>query len=184
MTDSEVRRSGFESGAPLALNQTSLTSWDTTDWLRYRDRRGNLWEVEPGSSTDLGSGPSLLDWFVSRTFGAPAYVLHDRFYRYWILQGLATYAQADRILREALADLGVPAPRCWLAWGGVRLASIFTRPGGRRGCARDLPALVAVTIPGLLLASPALLALPFWALLKAADYLSSELQPTRAEETP
>lgn len=168
--------SGFESGAPLGISQTSLTSWDTTAWLRYRDHQGNLWEVEPGSSTDLGSSPSLVDWIVSRTYGAPAYVLHDRFYRYWVPLGKATYAQADRILREALRSLGVPASRCWLAWSGVRLASILTRPGGRKDCGRDLPALLAVTVPGLILAAPALLALPGWAVLKAADYLSSELR--------
>ena len=73
-------------------------------WICYRDRDGNEWDVEPGSSTDLGSTPSLVDWIVSRTHGAPAYVLHDRFYRHWIKLGQATYAQADRILRQALGE--------------------------------------------------------------------------------
>ena len=172
--------SGFESGAPLGISQTSLTSWDTTDWLRYLDRQGNLWEVEPGSSTDLGSVPSLLDWFVSRTYGAPAYVLHDTFYRYWIKTGKATYRQADRILREALADLGGPTPKCWFAWAGVRWASIFTRSGGAKGAWRDLPALVAITVPGLILASPAVLLLPSMALLAALNRIA----PTSKKETP
>ena len=172
--------SGFESNAPLAISQTSLTSWDTTAWLRYRDRQGNEWDVEPGSSTDLGSSPSLLDWFVSRTYGAPAYVLHDRFYRHWIKLGLATYRQADRILREALGDLGVPAPKCWFAWAGVRWASIFTRRGGAKEAWRDLPRLVAITVPGLLLASPAVLLLPSMALLAALNRIA----PTPKKENP
>lgn len=166
-------RVGFESSAPLAISQLDLTSWDTTGPLRYRDRQGNLWDVPVGSRTDLGSVPALVDWLISRTYGAPAYVLHDTFYRHWIPLGRATFRQADRILREALADLGVPAPRCWLTWAGVRIASITTRPRGWVGAWRDLPALVAVTVPGLLLAAPAVLLLIPLALLAGADYLTT-----------
>lgn len=167
------RRSGFESGAPLAVSQVDLTTWETVARLAYTDRDGRTWNVPVGSRTDLGSSPSLLDWIVSRTYGAPAYVLHDTFYRHWIPLGEATYAQADRILREALADLGVALPTCWLAWAGVRWASILTRPGGWRGALRDLPGLLAVTVPGLILAAPAVLLLPSMALLAALNFVVS-----------
>lgn len=177
------RVSGFESGAPLAISQEDLTTWDTIARLAYTDRQGNTWDVPIGSRTDLGSTPSLLDCIVSRTFGAPAYVLHDTFYRHWIKIGKATYRQADRILREALADLGVPAPTCWLAWAGVRWASILARSGGAKGAWRDLPALVAVSIPGLAIAAPAVALLPSSALLWTANR-AAQLRVSRRQLTP
>lgn len=167
------RAIGFESTAPLAVSQVDATTWETTAPLIYHDHQGRVWSVPVGSTTDFASVPSLLTWLIGRMTGASASVLHDTLYRHWIERGEATFREADRILREALGDLGVPGPRCWLTWGGVRIASILTRPGGRIGMWRDVPALIAVTIPGLLLSGAAvLLAIPL-ALLDSADYLTT-----------
>lgn len=165
---------GFESEAPLAVSQVDATTWETTDALVFHGSRHTI-NVPIGSTTDWASVPTALTWLVPRLTGAPAAVTHDHAYRVLCPAGKLSYRDADRVLSEALASLGIPAVTRLLMWCGVRIASITTRPGGWRGCSRDLPAMVAIFVPGLLLAIPAVLVLPSMALLAALNYIASTM---------
>lgn len=170
---------GFESNGPLAVSQINHRVWETTAPLRFHTRDGPVIDVPIGTRTDFATVPAALMWLVGPLTGAPAAVLHDHA---WSLarHGTITYRAADRALRDALADVGTPPTTRWLMWAAVRWASITTRRGGLHGAWRDLPALIAITIPGLILAAPAVLLLPSMALLWAANTLTR----TRRKETP
>lgn len=167
---------GFESDAPLAVSQLDHTTWETTAPLVFHPSVGPVIDVPIGATTDFASVPALFSWLIPKLTGVPAAVIHDHAWRTLCPGGQLTYRAADRALREALATLGVPAPTRWLTWSAVRWASILTRRGGQSGAWRDLPALVAVTIPGLILAAPAVLLLPSMAVLAALNYLASQLR--------
>ncbi len=90
--------------------------------------------VAAGATTDLGSIPRLI-WslgFSPDGVGAKAYVLHDFLYRTrgtclwrgdcYRTRALAySRAEADAILKEALAVLGVPAWKRQVIWLAVRV---------------------------------------------------------------
>lgn len=175
---------GFESSAPLAVSQIDAKVWETTAPLIFHAKDGTVISVPVGTRTDFASTPAALTWLVARLTGAPAAVLHDHLWGA-AAAGQISYRDADRIFREALSALGkiaapdgeqrdfrVPGPSRWLMWAAVRWASL-TRPGGWRGWHRDAPAVVAITIPGLILASPAVVLLPFMVLLAAVNYSTS-----------
>jgi hypothetical protein len=171
MTQLTARRVGFESGAPLAVSQVDATTWETTAPLVFHGSADTV-DVPVGSKTDWASVPTALTWLISKMTGAPAAVAHDYCYRVLCPRGLISYRAADRVLYEALGAVGVAKPSRLLMWAAVRIASITTRRG-YEGALRDLPAILAITIPGLILAAPGLLVLPSMALLAAANYIAS-----------
>ena len=88
----------------------------------FRYFPGELHEGEPivvpaGFETDFASVPRGL-WNLFPPWGryGKAAVVHDYLYK----QQLGTRAAADRIFREAMAVLDVPAWKRWLMWSGVR----------------------------------------------------------------
>lgn len=178
------RRPGrFGSGAPLAVSQVDAVTWETTAPLIFHSSTGRTVEVPIGSTTDWASRPRVVAWLISNMVGAPADVVHDDCWRHKVPAGELTYAEADALLEEMLAALDraaresgkrrdrIPAPTRWLMWTAVRWASIIARPGGAEGMWRDLPRMVAITLPGLLLASPAVFVLPPMALMWIANHL-------------
>lgn len=162
----------FESGAPLAVSQVDASTWETTAPLVFHGSIHTV-SVPVGSRTDWASVPNVLSWLIGRMTGAAAAVMHDHCYRVLCPAGEMTYREADQLLAEALGSLGIEAPRRWLMWDAVRIASITTRRGGRAGAWRDIPAILAITIPGLVLAAPALLLLPSLALLWLAERVAA-----------
>lgn len=189
------RRVGyFESRAPLAVSQVpdDPSTWETTAPLIFHSVTGYVLDVKPGSRTDWASVWRLLSWLIGKMTGAAALVGHDDCWRQKVPAGELTYREADALLKEMLAALDreairwrdrIPAPTRWLVWTAVRWASILTRRGGAKGAWRDLPAMLAITIPGLILASPAVFLLPSMGLLWAANRISSLINPT-SRETP
>lgn len=167
-------KAGFESGAPLAVSQVTANVWETTAPLIFWSSDGTRHEVPVGTTTDFASIPTVVTWLVAKMTGAPAAVLHDHA---WDLANTRqiSYRTADRLLREALAAVGVGAPSRYLMWSAVRWADLLTRRGGWRGWHKDAPAVIAVTIPGLVLASPAILLLPSMALLAALNHIATKL---------
>lgn len=181
------RRVGhFESRAPLAVSQVrdDPSAWETTAPMIFHSATGYTLIVEVGSRTDWASIGRLVSWLIPKMTGAAGALGHDDCWRRKVRAGELTYQQADALLEEMLAALDreatrwrdrIPAPTRWLVWTAVRWASILTRPRGSEGMWRDLPRMVAITVPGLALASPAVVLLPFAGLLLLANYLSYRL---------
>jgi hypothetical protein len=88
----------------------------------------------PAFTTDLTSVPTLFTWLVPKT-GAhlPAALLHDglccppdarTFVRTDGDPGELTRVDADRVLRDAMADTGTPLVRRWLVWAAVATSTM------------------------------------------------------------
>lgn len=103
--------------------------------IAYRDREVGqiLVPAGPGFRTDLTSVPWLFTWLVPKT-GAhlPAALLHDGLVADRDGSGSSYVAdrriprdEADRILRDAMADTGTGPIRRWLVWSAVATATIF-----------------------------------------------------------
>jgi hypothetical protein len=109
--------------------------------LSYRDRQlGDITVPEAGGvgETDLTSVPQLFAWLVPKTGQhLPAALVHD---------GLTppsaggfqiepprtiTQIDADRVFRDAMADLGTPPVRRWLVWSAVSIPTVRTTGTGR-----------------------------------------------------
>lgn len=108
--------------------------------IAYRDR--HLGELlvprETGTfHTDLTSVPAFLTWLVPKTGEhLPATLLHDGLSHpegvpeYTSTDGKVVWrAEADRVLRDALADAGTALIRRWLIWSAVAMATML-RGGG------------------------------------------------------
>lgn len=107
--------------------------------IGYRDRElGELLvPADPATFvTDLTTVPSVFGWLVPRTgVHLPATLLHDGLVH---AEGAPDYVsteghvidreQANRVLRDALADSGTALVRRWLMWSAVTVATMV---GGR-----------------------------------------------------
>ncbi|MFZ3194105.1 MAG: DUF1353 domain-containing protein [Moraxellaceae bacterium] len=99
---------------------------DRTQWLLMQDLPYGPITAKQGYVTDLGSIPRIF-WRIESPSGrgAKGYVIHDYGYTYALL----TREQVDRLLRDALRDVGVP----YLARNAIYLA---VRAGGKGGYGR------------------------------------------------
>lgn len=110
--------------------------WELIRRIGYRDRHYAEPFVVPVDKdtfrTDLTSVPAVFAWLVPTT-GAhlPAALLHDGL----VVQPgeepthigpRVTRIQADRVFRDAMADLRTPLIRRWLVWTAVTLVSVRT----------------------------------------------------------
>jgi hypothetical protein len=108
--------------------------------IAYRDR--HLGELlvprETGSfRSDLTSVPALFTWLVPKTgLHLPATLLHDGLIHppgdptYTSTDGhVVLRAQADRVLRDAMADAGTGVIRRWLVWSAVATATMLDGGG-------------------------------------------------------
>jgi hypothetical protein len=106
--------------------------------------------------TDLTSVPALFTWLVPKTgLHLPATLLHDGLIH---PPGDVTYvstdghvvlrAEADRVLRDAMADAGTAVIRRWLVWSAVTTATMLSGAGTgwSVGRARYYRAIAAVTV--------------------------------------
>lgn len=122
-------------GRPL-INQAGRTLWDLVSELPYEvgeEGSGEVITAPAGMRTDLGSIPrAVWSWgFAPNGPGSKAYVIHDFLYAtagtcMWMGEVRRTRpkpysrAEADAILREALAVLGVPLWKRMAIWAAVR----------------------------------------------------------------
>lgn len=192
----------FESTGPLAVSQVpdDPGTWEFTAPMVFHSDTGYTLRVKPGSRTDWASTLRLTSWLIGKMTGAAACGGHDDCWRRKVPAGELSYREADALLEEMLAALDrvareagdhrnrIPAPTRWLMWAAVRITSITTRRGGAKEAWRDLPRLVAITVPGLILASPTVVLLPPMAVLWLANRLDrpqpADHQPASTEETP
>lgn len=106
--------------------------------LGYDDRRLGplLVPADPATfRSDLTSVPRFFTWLVPRSGRhLPAALVHDGLVEtdpaagptYVSTQGhVVTRPQADRVLRDAMADLGVPLVQRWLVWAAVTVATML-----------------------------------------------------------
>ncbi|WP_299052468.1 DUF1353 domain-containing protein [uncultured Nocardioides sp.] len=105
--------------------------------IGYDDRRLGplLVPADPATfRTDLTSVPRFFTWLVPRSGRhLPAALVHDGLVEtdpalpptYVSPEGVVvTRVQADRVFRDAMADLGVPPVRRWLVWSAVTVATM------------------------------------------------------------
>lgn len=109
------------SGRPELREDRCL--WTLIAPLSYRTKTGHLITVPAGFVTDLASIPQFA-WSLGFAPDGPwakAAVIHDYLYSTKGQGGVYTRAQADSILDEAMADLGVPGWRRAIIWAAVRV---------------------------------------------------------------
>jgi hypothetical protein len=108
--------------------------------IAYRDRHlGELLVPRATATfrTDLTSVPALFTWLVPKTgLHLPATLLHDGLIHppgdvtYVSTEGhVVLRAEADRVLRDAMADAGTPLIRRWLVWSAVATATMLSGAG-------------------------------------------------------
>lgn len=122
--------------------------WFLTHKIAYRDREfeaaGEPDIVIPREQhdfrTDLTSVPQLMTWLVGRSgVHLPAALVHDaltepffgrdgegKVLKDWTGPSAISQLQADRIFRDAMADLGTPVVRRWLVWSAVSMPTAWT----------------------------------------------------------
>jgi Protein of unknown function (DUF1353) len=128
--------------------------WRMTTRLSYRDRLlGDITVPEVGGvgETDLTSVPQLFTWLVPKTGShLPAALIHDGLTPpdgggFQIEPPRAiTQIDADRVFRDAMADLGTPPVRRWLVWSAVSIPTVATTGRWRAVFAYGGIALVVV----------------------------------------
>ena len=108
--------------------------------IAYRDRHlGELLvpRVTGTFRSDLTSVPALFTWLVPKTgLHLPATLLHDGLIHppdditYVSTDGhVVLRAEADRVLRDAMADAGTALIRRWLVWSAVATATMLSGAG-------------------------------------------------------
>jgi hypothetical protein len=127
--------------------------------IAYRDRHLGELLVPRLTGTfrsDLTSVPALFTWLVPKTGQhLPATLLHDGLIHppgdvtYVSTEGhVVLRAEADRVLRDAMADAGTALIRRWLVWSAVATATMISGAGTgwSRALARRYRATAALTV--------------------------------------
>lgn len=101
--------------------------------------------------TDWATIPRVVVWLFPR-FGnhAKAAILHDYLLTDAMPAGRVTSVDADGLFRRAMKELGVPPVKRWLMWTGVRWGALFNARR-RDGWLRTAPAVLALSVPGLII---------------------------------
>jgi hypothetical protein len=104
---------------PLNLQFVDGKHYLLTSPLVYETHAGDTIEVPAWFLTDFASIPELVQPIIGEPEGpyGPAAVVHDFLYR----TGLVPRAEADRIFREGMEDLGIRSSKRWLMWSQVRM---------------------------------------------------------------
>ncbi len=124
-------------GGPLRLELRSVDGHDFRLLRRigYRSEDHERPFVVPDDldtfHTDLASVPWVLTWLVPKSGGfLPAAVLHDGMVRDEGYRGpRVERAEADRIFRGAMVELGTGRVRAWLMWSAVTLVTMWRGHG-------------------------------------------------------
>lgn len=123
------------------VTDAGLEQFEMERRIAYHDR--HLGELlvprETGSfRTDLTSVPALFTWLVPKTGRhLPASLLHDGLVfepgtepTYTSTEGwLVRRSEADRVLRDAMADTGTGVVRRWLVWSAVTTTTMLSGSG-------------------------------------------------------
>ena len=132
---------GPGSGLHVVLRHSdneSAESWFMERRIAYRDRAFDQPIEVPRDrttfETDLTSVPAVFSWLVPRTGShLAAALVHDALTPPfsvsgapdWVGPPAITQMQADRVLRDAMGDLGTPVIRRWLVWSAVSVPTAW-----------------------------------------------------------
>lgn len=164
----------------VAVRQDGVRHWLLLEDLYYQGRYDQF-RVPAGYRTDFATVPRAAVWLVP-TYGryTPAAILHD------LLCDLAvapdpevSRRDADGLFRRCLRELGVPGPRRWMMWCGVRWAGRWSDATPRELLAGAGLTLLAVPtlFPPMLLVQ-----LYLWAVW-VVEAVTSEHAPTSPNRT-
>lgn len=131
--------------------------------IAYRDRHlGELLvpRVTKTFRSDLTSVPALFTWLVPKTgLHLPATLLHDGLIHppgdltYVSTEGhVILRSEADRVLRDAMADAGTALIRRWLVWSAVTTATMLSGAGTGWSRARALRSRITAGLTLLVIA--------------------------------
>lgn len=140
----------------LVLKSYGDNTWQLVSELTYEARDENF-ILSPGFITDFATVPAPLTWLIP-TYGryTKAAVVHD--YLCDCLNSRmddppANGRDVDGIFRRIMEELGVPFPRRWLMWCGVRWGALFN-PARRAGWYKDLPIVLLISVISLPIMAP------------------------------
>ena len=165
--------------------------WNMECTIAYRDREfeamGEADFVAPRDltrfTTDLTSVPQLLTWLVPRSgLHLPAALLHDALIPPysamdanqkplpdWTGPTTVSRQQADRVLRDGMADLGVPLLRRWMVWAAVSIPTAMKGSWWRKAVVVGTLAVIValgylatLNITGQITVVPWMGTLPVW----------------------
>ena len=173
----------FVGDADVEVKQVDAKNWELLAPLTYKGKV-ETFDIPAGMQTDFASVPRPFVWLIPR-YGVytKAAILHDYLWRQHAKAGKMTWADADGIFRRAMRELGVAFLRRWLTWSAVRMASLFTKRGGRKGWADEILPAIGFWLFGVLIVGPPgvlilvalgvfyLLEYAVWLLLKGAGAL-------------
>jgi hypothetical protein len=127
--------------------------WTVLAAFEYQ-AKAERYVVPAGERTDFASVPRPFVWFIP-TYGAytKAAILHDHLCRL-AREGTFSRRDADGVFRQAMRSLGVPFIRRWVMWAAVRWGALADRTS-RANWIRDLPAVLLISVPVLIIVSPA-----------------------------
>ncbi|MGH2759579.1 MAG: DUF1353 domain-containing protein [Actinomycetota bacterium] len=165
----------FVGDADVEVKQLDAKNWELLAPLRY-EGKFEPFDIPAGMRTDFASVPRPFVWLIPR-YGTytKAAILHDYLWRQHAKTGKMTWADADGIFRRAMRELGVAFLRRWITWSAVRMASLFTKRGGRTGWTDDILQAIVFWLFGILIVGPPgvliLIALALFYLLEYAVWL-------------
>ncbi|SCX37581.1 Protein of unknown function [Klenkia marina] len=135
------------------VEQLAGGEWSLTEPLVYAGR-SEQWMVPTGFVTDFASVPVPVRWLIPADGPwTAAAVVHDWFCEVGIAAGQVSSRDADGVFRRMCRELGTPVLRRWLMWAGVRWGAVAS-PVRRPGLARDLPAVLAISVLAVPLVVP------------------------------
>ena len=128
----------------ILVRQVDTLTWELLEPVQVEGAAGR-WTVPAGYLTDFASVPRVAVWLIPR-FGdyTAAAIVHDWLITDVLPTGEIDSREVDRVFREVMHELGVPAPRRWLMWAGVRWGALGNR-ARRGGWLRTLPGVLAVS---------------------------------------
>ncbi len=130
----------------LAVEQVDARRWRLLEPLAYRasEHRYQNFTAPEGYVTDFATTPRFVHWLYGPSGDySRAAVIHD-----WLLTDTTLpHRTIDRLFRLMLADLGIPWPRRWVLWTGVRWGSLTRSKAARKDWLRDAPLVLVWSIP-------------------------------------
>ncbi|MEI4273939.1 DUF1353 domain-containing protein [Klenkia sp. LSe6-5] len=127
------------------VQQAEDGRWVLLRPLRYQGSRES-WTIPAGFVTDFASVPAAARWLIPADGPwTAAAIAHDWFCDVGIRRDLITSRDADGLFRRMMRELGVPLPRRWAMWAGVRWGAV-ANPLRRPGVLADLPLVLAISV--------------------------------------
>lgn len=143
----------------MTIRPAGAKTWRLVEDLVYAGER-ETFTIPAGYVTDFATIPS----FIRSPTGLDPYsmeyaraaIVHDWLITDAIPARVVTSRDVDGIFRRIMREEGTDAATRWLMWTAVRWGAAFSRRRAwGRQLPKDLPLMLAISLPALLLAVPA-----------------------------